>query len=489
MKRWPVMLVCAVTLAGLVVVPAWGEDPPPEYTPGEYGSTLACYPTCVLPNYIVAADFNQNGWLDLAVSCHGTSTVWTYANLGPNTPGAFACPNRSSPPGLPGVFSVGLGPVALIVGHIPNFNGYPDVGVLSQVAPGMFSLRPNYAAGAVPIPLQAPPALVNPVHVAGGDFDHTNLVLDFAVVDVPPLPAAPRILLYQDGAFYGFVKPPAAALAVPAGATPAFIVVADFDTNGWDDIAVVAADTNQLLVQYSAGPGFNAGAIAWAPYDVGFSPAAMDVGDFNADGFLDIVVVGNHNGNGYARVFLNSVNPSGFVGQGVTKTWGFNTRFVEVLDVDGNGRDDFVTANFGSHTLTVFLTWITCKEDDERHTRPECCLCKEQMKKDCIEFKKFKIELECGYYPTCLVGGDFDRNGKMDLAVTLYSATREICPQNPSCIEVIFDAACGIQEGQALHRIDPQLEPQSCEPCKEEPCAENAPPLTEIQTEDDSKNP
>ena len=485
MKRWIVLLLCGIAFSGVIAVSALGEDPLPAYRPADYGSAYACYPTCVLPNYIVAEDFDQDGWPDLAVSCFASSEVWTYKNLGnssgTSSPGAFSwfggapCPDNI--PGLPGQFNVGLGPVALVTGHVSAYDGFPDVAVLSRIAPGMSQVNPrNNGVSAIALPGSP---LINPVHFGAGDFDHQDRIIDFAVIDTPA-GGAPVIWTYLNGIAAGPAVP-----AIPAGAVPSFIVVADFDNNGWDDIGVLTTGTNQLLISYyNTGTGSFG---AWVSYPLQFIPTAMDVGDFNADGFLDIVVVGNVTGNGFATVFLNSVNAQAFVAQGVMPTWGFNTIFVEVLDADGNGRDDFVTANDGSNTLTVFLTYIGAIVPDDRNRRTECCLCDKQSKKDKVGFKGFKIELECGFYPTCLVGGDFDRNGKMDIAVTLYSATKEICPQNPSCIEVIFDVACGIQEGQALHRIDPQLEPQNCEPCKEAPCAGNTPPSTKIQTEGETK--
>jgi len=475
-KRWTCLW--GVLLVGLVALSVMGEDPLPAYTPAEYGSAFACYPTCILPNYIVAEDFDQDGWPDLAVSCFATSDVWIYRNLGnPNPPGTTT-PGAFAPRGL-GQFGVGQGPVALAAGHVAPYDGFPDVAVLSQIVPGMSGVQPN-ANRVATLPLAGGPPLVKPVHFAAGDFDHTDLIFDFAVVDAPPPPTPSAINVYTDGAFL------VALPAVPAPGVPNFIVAADFDRNGWDDIAVLATGTNQLLISYSNGVGVFGG---WQPYALAFRPTAMDVGDFNADGFLDIVVVGNINSSGFATVLLNSVSPRTFIPQGILQTWGLETSFVEVFDADGNGRDDFVSANYGSHTLTVFLTYIRTVEKDDRNRRALPCLCDDQSKKDKIDFKGFKIELECGFYPTCLVGGDFDRNGKMDLAVTLYSATEEICPQNPSCIEVIFDVACGVQKGQALHRIDPAQEPQACESCKEGPCEGNTPPESDIQTEGDSKNP
>jgi hypothetical protein len=233
-------------------------------------------------------------------------------------------------------------------------------------------------------------------------------------------------------------------------------------------------------------------------------PTGMDVGDFNADGYPDLVIVGNvPNGNGtlsgWAQVFLNSVpinSAVGFVAPPnlVMQTWGFDAQFVEVLDADGNGRDDFAVANRGSDTVTIFLTDATGLVRDNRPVDPsgDYCLCDEQRKKDLldIKFKLFKIELKCGHFPIGLAAGDFDRNGKMDLAVALESADEDLCAQNPSCIEIDFDIACGFNSQQDPHVEirDPQ-EPQRCGACKEGPCAGNTPPSTDIQTGSDTKNP
>ena len=90
MKRLLLLTLCltvgiAVTgmSQGLAVPP--NENPAPGLLP----SSWACYPTCVLPSDIVAADFNGNGWLDLAVSCSATGNVFFYPNGGIGTPGVF----------------------------------------------------------------------------------------------------------------------------------------------------------------------------------------------------------------------------------------------------------------------------------------------------------------------------------------------------------------------------------------------------------------
>ena len=497
MKRLAVILL-GILVVGVVglgnPVPA-SDGPPLGLPPRAY----ACYETCVLPNYIVADDFDMNGWLDLAVSCVGNNVVGVHTNAN----GIFAL--------APLIIAVGPGPTALTTGHIGVFDGFPDIGVLSTLTAGSgvppVEQIPNGAGPAVGIPLGGLPAN-NLVHMVGDYFDNNNL-LDIAVVET-----GPNLLYVYDDAG-NLLTPGGAPIALPG--PPVFVCTADFDQNGWADIAVLCAgNPASVAVYYNNGAiaavaRFGVGVISalgtgltitalWAP----LVPTGMDVGDFNDDGYPDLVVVGNAGAppQGFAQVLLNTVPTPTVSAIGLAavypamQTWGFNTRFVEVADFDGNERDDFATANYDSDTVTIFLTDALGLVQDHRPVDPNYCLCPEQRKKDLLDiaFKLFKIELRCGHFPISLAAGDFDRNGKMDLAVALQSADEELCAQNNSCIEIDFDIACGFNKNQRTHQqilVDRGLqdkEKQQCPECKEEPCAGNVPPKAEIQTESETKN-
>jgi hypothetical protein len=467
-------MLVLLLLGGLVAIQGLAINPPPGITPAEVGSAYACYPSCILPNYIIAEDLDSDGWLDLAVSCFGNSQVWTYENIGSplksNLPGVFATPLN----GFGGPIGVPLGPIALASGTFNAIDGYPDVGVLSSIPSRVSGLQ----FSAAPAPAAFPPPVFNGapvflaptpvVHMAVGDFDRADGLSDVVIADKTPALS-----------FYTSVVA-AAPIPILLAAAPTFVVVADFDQNGWDDVAV-SCDNNTVEVYYMPG------SVPLAPVYLGaITPTSMDVADFNNDGFPDIVVVGNAGGSGFAQVLLNSVIPTGFTSLPAQPTWGTGAHFVEAFDADGNGWTDFAVANYASHTVTVFLTQPGNTTPVSRNTRPILCLTPKAAKIT-VE-PKFKYELQCGFYPTGIAAGDFDRNGKMDMAISLYSATLEINPQVPSCIEVIFDVACGLQPNQLPHRINPEFEPQACEPCIDGPCAENSPPSAGIQTGSDSKN-
>jgi len=496
-----VVATCLVAFAP--PVPS-NDGPPPANVPSP--GSYACYPACVLPQSIMAADLNVDGWLDLAVAC-ATGPVWFYANQGKGNPGVFNVPPTPPTPPLPpptGTISLPPSPAQLVRGqflaYTPvnktpalGFDGYPDVAVLDGLT-GNVNGTPGWP-GAIPLPLNSnanvttpPPAFplafallaagTQALDIAGGDFDNdgrTDFVVSTAAPDL-------RVYLFTLGGYILVWQQPLAANQV---------AIADFDGNGWSDFAV---STGPAVALFLNNAPLNAGAVDFVqqpsvgPILFGNPPVDMETGDFNADGLADLVVVGNvqikNLTQGVAEVLLNNLSIGGqvafngapFVPQGPMWTWGFQSADVEVLDADRNGRDDFAVANKGSDSVTVFLTDAQDLMEDLRPWREDWCLCREQLKRDLltIKFKLFKIEVQCGHFPVSLTAGDFDHNGKIDLAVALESATEKLDAQKPSCIEIIFDVACGFTSLQPPHNsVQPKPTGEmnycpSCGQCPEE---------------------
>ena len=327
-------------LAGLTlfVVPGFAatsteslnDTPSTIYSPRSW----ACYQTGVLPVDVVTSDFNADGWLDIAVLNIATGQVNLWENGAILGRGAFT--NSAFVPAGLQRFSQGSQLALSDKGTHVLYKSYEGNSSLLGLVDAVTGSRL--------------PDTVIPKDVIGlvsSDFDH-DLDLDLILL---------RQLGIEDqlGNFY------------PLPAAPVAGAAANLNGDAWIDLIILLSD-GQVIPFYGqqtlAQDSFVQG-ISILETDVQL-PKDISVGDFNADGETDFVVVGNSlpdSGHGvrdgFAQVFLNTVSQTAdasFLPAGVPmRTWGFNACAVEILDVDNNGTDDFIVANFDSPTVTIFL--------------------------------------------------------------------------------------------------------------------------------------
>ena len=107
-----------------------------------------------------------------------------------------------------------------------------------------------------------------------------------------------------------------------------------------------------VTVAHAAGP-----VISFAPvvsYNVGTTPYAVAVGDFNRDGYPDLVTANFTNGSpGTASVLINK--GTGIFNLRVNYPAGSAPWGVAAGDFNGDGYDDFAVTNNGSGTVSVFI--------------------------------------------------------------------------------------------------------------------------------------
>jgi len=276
------------------------------------------------PSGIVVADFNNDGFLDIAVSNATDDTVSILLNTGAGNATFVAAPDitgLNEPRALAaGDFTGDSGPDLIVarlgsdtVAVFENVAGSFALIQLVPVDPGLIALDPsdldnNKDVDAVAAhfignsnsvlqnigpggPFNALPGLgvgTDPVDIATGDVDNNT----FADIVTANSNDDTLSVVLNNGAFTFDVP-----FSIPTGMAPASVVIDDFDGDGDLDIAIVAEDpvlgpAIQVFENYIAdGLGLVFGPpVAFSVGD-GEEPNFLVSVDLNGDGIPDIVTV------------------------------------------------------------------------------------------------------------------------------------------------------------------------------------------------------
>jgi Bacterial Ig-like domain (group 3)/FG-GAP-like repeat/FG-GAP repeat len=189
------------------------------------------------------------------------------------------------------------------------------------------------------------------------------------------------------------------ATSYSVGKTLSGVAVGDFNRDGHPDLLLIdnPNDGSTNTVHVLAGNGD--GTFQQPSLDSVATGALSAVvsGDFNGDGILDIAVTDSVNKT--VAVLLGNGSGS-FISQ-TPMPVGVTPMALAAADLDGDGKADLVVANFGSTTLTVFLG-----NGDGTFTPAGSVPAASPA---------------FGFRPVGIVAGDFDNDGKLDLAVALTS--------------------------------------------------------------------
>ncbi|MGE5306193.1 MAG: FG-GAP-like repeat-containing protein, partial [Alphaproteobacteria bacterium] len=379
---------------------------------GTFGAAMTMdFPAGSIPTAVAVEDFNGDGRLDVAVANGGSNTVSILLGNGDGTFGAATN------------FTAGTGPVDVRAADFDGDgkidlavvnSGGNNVSILLGTGTGSFGTAKNFAVGNQPVSLTV------------GDFDGDGN-LDLAVANS----ALNNLSILRgkgDGNFF-------AAANCCTGSLPWSVAAEDFNGDGKLDL-VVALYNNAVSILLGDGTG-SFGAVK--TYIVGAIPVSLAIGDFNGDGKLDLameeitllgdgdgtfpnatnytvgagpvsVAVGDFNGDGkldLAVVNADSDNVSILLGTG-TGTFGAATNFavgtnpasVAVGDFNGDGKKDLAVANSGDNSVVPAvagsLSILLGNGDGTFGTH---------------------TSIPVGTSPVAVAVGDFNGNGKLDLAV------------------------------------------------------------------------
>ena len=344
------------------------------------------------PFSVAVGDFNGDGRQDLATANGGARTVSVLLGNGTGSTGDGTFTAATSP-------TTGSSPVSVAVGDF-NGDGRKDLATANINANSVSVLLGDGTGGIGDGTFTAaasPATGSGPYSVAVGDFNGDGRQ-DLATANSSANTVS--VLLGNgtgstgDGTF-------TAAASPATGSTPYSVKVGDFNGDGRQDLATANYSASSVSVLLGSGTGSTGDGTftAAASPATGSNPLSVVVGDFNGDGRQDLATA--NTGADSVSVLLG--NGTGSTGDGtfteaVSPTTGSGPQSVVVGDFNGDGRQDLATANTGADSVSVLLGNGTGSTGDGTFTAA--------------------ASPATGSYPYSVVVGDFNGDGRQDLATT-----------------------------------------------------------------------
>jgi hypothetical protein len=171
-------------------------------------------------------------------------------------------------------------------------------------------------------------------------------------------------------------------------------VVGDFNGDGNLDLAVADLEANSVSVLLGDGTGhFGPTSFIPKPVAVGSGPTSIAVGDFNSDGKLDLAVT-NANDNTVTILLGNGDGTFTEAANSPVLTYQVRPVSVKAGDFNGDGKLDLAVANATSSSVTILVG----QGNGTFTTQPP-------------------VHFPAGRFPTSIALADFNKDGKLDIAV------------------------------------------------------------------------
>ena len=314
------------------------------------------------PSSLVAGDFNNDQYLDVAVANYGTDNVGLF--LG-NNHGGFA--NQT-------IFSMGSGsrPTSIAVAHLNEDNlldiavanfGTGQIGLLLNNGNGTFVNRMIHMASPYSISIDD---LNNDKRmdlvITNKGIDNIGVLLGYGNSTFG------TARMYRTGSFSSFSS-----------------VVADLNKDNRIDLIVVNDDTGAMDVLF----GYFEGISNPKTYLTGDYEQGVAAGDFNNDARLDIVIGNSESGE--VSVLLGYGDGS-FADQ-MTYATGIEPQSVAVGDFNNDTHLDIVVANWQSNDMSVLLGYGNGSFANQ-------------------------TVYSIGTWPTSVAVGDFNNDAHLDIVIT-----------------------------------------------------------------------
>jgi hypothetical protein len=337
-----------------------------------------------------SSDFNGDGKLDLLVLTPNYGSGATMEILLGNGDGTFQAPVTYAVPQAP----------YLALGDF-NGDGKPDIAIAGGLSgSGELSILINNGDGTFKSPVNYNIA-GNVQALAAADLNGDGK-LDLIVPSGASAAAIYVLLGNGDGSFANPIECESNLLSIYSTS----IAVADFNGDGKLDLALTNSDSNVIAIVLGNGDGtFQNPPLI---YSGGLLPGGVVNLDMNGDGKPDLAIAGGY-GTLYPSLTVVINRGDGSFPNPIPYSVLQYPYSAVIGDFNGDGNVDIATT---SYTQTGGVSVLLGKGDGSF-----------QPHLDSPTGQSLSAQPATGQFPTAIVAGDFNGDGKLDLVVTDYQQT------------------------------------------------------------------
>lgn len=180
------------------------------------------------------------------------------------------------------------------------------------------------------------------------------------------------------------------------GHAPQALAAGDFNQDGWLDVVTANSTSDDVSVLLGNGNGTFRSAVS---FGVGKIPMFVASDDFDGDGKLDLAIALS----GSDQIQILKGRGDGFFDPFGSYSTGKGTTFLAVKDLDGDGSPDIVAANSGRFGYyPPFSVSVLLNDGSGRMSDP----------------RMYETDGRNGMFPTGVLAEDLTGDGRPDLAIT-----------------------------------------------------------------------